>query len=261
MSLIQTKSEVEYPESDGKPLGETDLHIDWILRLRSLLKYRYRDQRVYVASDLLLYYVEGDPKKFVVPDGFVVKDCDPGRRRTFKTWEEGKSPDVVFEITSLASKREDQVLKPKTYARLGVKEYFIFDPTSDYLEPPLQGFRMAGGRYEPIEPDETRSLRCEELQISLRLEDADLVMQDLNTGEVLLTDAEAAIAAREAAQAAREAEQAAREAEQAARQAEQALRESEQAARQAAEARAAELEAELRRLRAELDRRGGGGDS
>ncbi len=43
MSLIQTKSEVEYPESDGKPLGETDLHIDWILRLRAELDRRGGD--------------------------------------------------------------------------------------------------------------------------------------------------------------------------------------------------------------------------
>ncbi len=227
MSLIQTKYEVEYPESDGKPLGETDLHIDWLLRLRALLKYRYRGQRVYVASDLLLYYVEGEPDKFVVPDGFVVKNCDPGRRRTFKTWEEGKSPDVVFEITSLGSRQEDQVRKPKTYAQLGVKEYFIFDPTSDYLQPPLQGFRLAGGSYQPIEPDEAGSLHCLELGISLRLEGEDLVMHDLVTGEVLQTEAEAEAAAREA----------------------------EQTARQAAETRVAELEAELQRLQTRRGRR------
>jgi len=30
MSLVQTVDQIEYPESDGKPMGETDLHRDWI---------------------------------------------------------------------------------------------------------------------------------------------------------------------------------------------------------------------------------------
>jgi len=90
MSLVQTvDSLIEYPESDGKPMGETDLHRDWMVRILEILRYRYRQQRVYVASDLIVYYEEGDPTRSVVPDDFVVMDCDPGRRRTFKTWEEG----------------------------------------------------------------------------------------------------------------------------------------------------------------------------
>ncbi len=34
MSLIQTVDQIEYPETDGQPMGETDLHIDWLIRLR-----------------------------------------------------------------------------------------------------------------------------------------------------------------------------------------------------------------------------------
>ena len=84
MSLIQTVDQLEYPESDGKPMGETDLHRDWMYRILDILRLRYRGQRVYVASNLLVYYAEGDPSQFIVPDDFVVMDCDPGRRRTFK---------------------------------------------------------------------------------------------------------------------------------------------------------------------------------
>lgn len=32
MSLVQTIDQIEYPESDGKPIGETDVHIDWMIR-------------------------------------------------------------------------------------------------------------------------------------------------------------------------------------------------------------------------------------
>lgn len=105
MSLVSSENKsIDYPESDDKPMGETDWHIDWTLRLRDMLKVRYRGQQVYVASDLLLYYHEGVPQDFVVPDGFVVLDCDPSRRRFFKTWEEQRIPNVVFEFTSKRKK-------------------------------------------------------------------------------------------------------------------------------------------------------------
>ena len=100
MPLVQTKFAIDYPESDGQPMGETDIHIEWIIRIRDILCTRYRGQRVYIASDLLVYYEEGDPTKCVVPDHFVVLDHEPGLRRTYKIWEERRSPDVVFEVTS-----------------------------------------------------------------------------------------------------------------------------------------------------------------
>ena len=78
-------------------MGETDLHRDWMVRILEIFRQRYAGQRVYIASDLLVYYAEGTPSKFVVPDCFVVLDCDPQRRRTFQTWKELRVPDVVFD--------------------------------------------------------------------------------------------------------------------------------------------------------------------
>ena len=104
MSLIQTKLEIEYPETDGKPMGETDLHRWWMARILDLLSYKYRSQHVYVSCNLLVYYSEGNPREFVVPDDFVVKDCDPSPRRVFKVWEEGKAPNVAFEVTSRSTR-------------------------------------------------------------------------------------------------------------------------------------------------------------
>jgi Uma2 family endonuclease len=229
MNLIQTVDRiVEYPESDNKPMGETDLHRDWMVRILEIMRYRYRGQRVYVASDLIVYFEEGDPTQSVVPDDFVVKDCDPGRRRTFKIWEEGKTPDVAFEVTSRGSRRVDQVWKPPIYAQLGIFEYFLYDPTSDYLAPPLQGFRLGRKRYRRIRPDRRGLLECQSLGITLGLESGELVMRDLATGAVLLTRAEAAEARVAKLEAASE---------------------KEKAARLSAEARAVELEAELKRLR------------
>jgi Uma2 family endonuclease len=192
MSVVQPHTDVEYPESDGKPMGETDLHRDWMFRILELLKYRCRGQQIYVSSDLLVYFEEGNPRKFVVPDVFVVKDCAPARRRVFKTWEEGRSPDVVWEVTSRYTRREDEVFKPQSYAQIGVKEYFLYDPPGDYLRPALIGFRFADDQFARIQPNPAGALLCQELGILLGLDGSELVISDSHTGELLRTRAEAA---------------------------------------------------------------------
>lgn len=101
-------TEIEYPESDGRPMGETDLHRDWMFRIIEMLRYHFRGRRVYVSGDLLVYYEEGNPRKFVVPDAFVVKDCDSHQRRVFKIWEEHRVPNVSFETTSRSTRFVDE---------------------------------------------------------------------------------------------------------------------------------------------------------
>jgi Uma2 family endonuclease len=245
MSLGPAVIEIEYPESDGKPMGETDLHRKWMNRICDLLSCRYRGQRVYVTSNVLVYYIQGSPAKFVVPDDFVVLDCDPGERRVFKIWDEGKAPDVAFEVTSAGTQREDTVFKTQLYARIGIKEFFLYDPTSDYLHPPLRGFRLDEyGEYSPIAEDETAALYSEELDLLLRLEEGRLVMYDRLSGERLLTESELE-------RAAKEAERAAKEAERGARQAAEARAADEARLRHAAEEELKQLREQLKRLEGE----------
>ncbi len=103
-----------------------------------------RGQQV-CGQRLALYYEEGEPTRFVVPDDFLVFDCDPGLRRVYKVWEERKSPDVVFEVTSRSTSRQDLVDKPVIYERIGVKEYFLYDPTGVEDTPQAARGREASG--------------------------------------------------------------------------------------------------------------------
>lgn len=228
MSMFQTIDEIEYPETDGQPMGETDLHRNWMIRIFDRLNYRYRDQRVYVASDLLVYYEEGEPSRYIVPDVFVVTDCQRRDRRVFKTWEEKRTPNVAIEVTSRSTRRHDLFYKPRVYAEIGISEYFLYDPTSEYLLPQLKGFRLENGAYVAMELDHTGALECQELDLRLRLEAGQLVIYDRQTGDPLRTEAEAERLARETAEA---------------------RMASEVKARRAAEARAQTAEEELRRLR------------
>ncbi len=179
MSTIENDV-VEYPESDGKPMGETDWHIYWTLQLRQLLQAHYKDQRVYVGSDMFIYYEEGNPKKSVAPDCFVVFDCDPKFRRVFKVWEEKRVPGVIFEITSRSSLDHDLNEKPKLYASWGVQEYYIFDPEAECISPALRGFQLSERSVIEMEGPlfVSSQLRC---QIHLR--EGQLELLDLVTGE------------------------------------------------------------------------------
>lgn len=192
-SQVRPAAPVVYPERDGRPVAETDVHIEQLLELRETLAWHFRDDpQVYVSGNLLLYYVEGDPNERVSPDVFVVFGVPKGQRRTYKVWEEGKGPDVVFEITSRGTRREDLGDKKLIYADLGVREYFLFDPLGEYLQPPLQGFRLTPSGYEPMQEE---PLVSELLGLTLKVEEGRLRLYDRRTGQRLLTSHEARAAA------------------------------------------------------------------
>ena len=139
---------VEYPDSDGQPVAETDFQRKPLWYANDVLARRYCDRDdVYVSANLFVYYEEGNPSAVVAPDVFVVLGAPSRDRRSYKLWEEPKAPDFVLEITSRSTQGADGGSKRRVYARLGVREYWRYDPTGDYLDPPLRGERLAGGRY------------------------------------------------------------------------------------------------------------------
>jgi Uma2 family endonuclease len=187
MAAIPLQREVFYPESDGKPMAETDLHIDELIYLRRALRRHFRDEPdVYVAGNLLFYYRQGDPSGVVSPDLFVVKGVPKKQRPKYLLWEEGKVPCMVVEVTSSSTRREDISKKKDLYERLGVEEYFLFDILGDYLNPRLQGYRLRDGRYQPLEPGSDGSLISETVGVILVPEPESLRLVNAATGEILL---------------------------------------------------------------------------
>ena len=206
MDTVKEDSSVYYPESDGKPMGETELHQEWMIRILHWMRYRYRDQQVYSASDMLVYFVQGQPTQYVVPDVFVVPNCPKHRRRVFKTWEEGCVPSVVFEVTSKSTRTKDEVDKLTIYEQLGVQEYFLYDPSQEYLTPPLQGFRSIDGVLNEFRSEGQR-LVSQVLGIGFQVDsEGELTAWDEKTGQPVLTGEEAERAEKEAERAEKEAE-------------------------------------------------------
>ncbi len=189
---LPRRTKIEYPESDGKPMAETMTHRKAMNDVIEMLDHLFRDKPdVFVAGNLLFYYEENDPSSVIAPDAFVVKGIPKGNRRTYRLWIERRAPSVVFEFTSRSTRLEDTGNKKSLYTMLGVREYFLCDPLSEYLTPPLQGFVLERDEYKRILPESDGSLASHELNLRLKLEDKNLRLLDVATGERLLTPAEA----------------------------------------------------------------------
>lgn len=187
MAAIPLRRDVEYPYSDGQPMAESDIHRKEMLDLIAALDRRYRGTPdVYVAGNMFLYFRQGDPRSVVAPDVFLVRGIAKGERKSFKLWEEGRVPNLVIEVTSESTRNEDLTRKKTCYERLGVEEYILHDPEGDYLSPRLQGYRLAGDRYEPMPARFDGSLDSRTTGLTLRVEGNNLRLIDTVTGERLL---------------------------------------------------------------------------
>jgi len=239
---LQHEPEIEYPDSDGKPMAETPIHLEVMLHCIEALKDHFaQEPGVYVSGNMLLYYQEGK-RSSVAPDVFVAR-VPKEVRDVYLLWREREAPCFVLEVTSKTTRTEDQRSKKSLYARLGVEEYFLFDPRDEYLHPRLQGLRLAGSGYQPLRLGADGSLTSRTIGISFQPQGTSLRLTDAKTGRLLLTYTEW----KEKAQAAEE------RAEAAERRAAQAEEREAQAAERAAEAeaRARALVEEIERLRSQ----------
>src|SRR5206468_3192291 len=129
---------------DGRPMAETDVHLLLMFALIPTLRHFFRaDPQVYVGGNLLVFYERGNKRKHVSPDVFFVRGVAKHLRDNYLIWQEGRAPQVVIELTSRSTRKEDVETKFALYRDvLKVKEYFLFDPRAEYLKPPLQGYRL-----------------------------------------------------------------------------------------------------------------------
>src|SRR5487761_477359 len=188
---------VDYPESDDRPVAETPIHRDNLLySVYRLQKWFADNPLVYVSGNMFLYYERGNARKSVAPDVFVVLGVPRDKpRRVYRVWEEnGHAPDMVIEVTSQSTQYEDMEDEFELYRdTLRVREYFLFDPEADYLTPPLWGCRLCEGDYVPIAPVDGR-LPSEVTGLHLEKRDLDLRFYDPVGQAYLLTPPELGLA-------------------------------------------------------------------
>jgi Uma2 family endonuclease len=190
-----------YPTSDGKPMAETERHRNLMFELIKILEAFFAlAPRVCVSGNLLIFYHQGDRRRHVSPDVFVVRGVEKRERENYLVWEERRGPQFVIEVTSSSTRHEDQRTKFNLYQdTLKVREYFLFDPFGDYLDPPLQGNRLRGGVYQAIHPREGR-LASQVLGLHLEPDGPSLRLWDPRTGTWLPTPEETLERARQRAE-------------------------------------------------------------
>ena len=144
-----------------------------------------------VCSDLFLHYRQGDRNRALVPDLFVALRVPPREGRlSYKLWED-PLPELVVEMLSDSTSAKDVGSKRRTYAHLGVREYWLFDPEGFEQPTPLTGHRLRAGRYRPITADATGRVRSKVLGLDLHVQAGELRFRDPATGEDLRTYDEA----------------------------------------------------------------------
>jgi Uma2 family endonuclease len=171
--------ELENPDEDFEdfePMPEGDKQRRNLSYTTEALRLWFESQQnVYVSGNLFIRYKEQNIEKRIAPDTFVVFGMTNQDRVSYKIGEQGnKAPDFVLEVTSKGTVTKDREHNPSIYQSLGVKEYFQYDPTGEYLQPrSLQGVRLEQGNYVEIPvvtlADEVLSLHSEVLGLDLHL--------------------------------------------------------------------------------------------
>lgn len=181
-----------YPDSDGRPMGDTDYHSLALIHILEALRLFFaRQADVYIGMNLLYYFQQGNPRGRHNPDILVAKGVGNHLRRSFRVWEERNRPCTFIEVVSKSTLANDLGEKPLLYARLRIPEYFLFDPEGgEFMDPPLRGYRLSRGKYVEMTPAADGSLSSKELGLRLTVEGDKLRFFDLKTGKPLLTGIE-----------------------------------------------------------------------
>ncbi len=155
----------EFPPSESAP-PEGDHHFEAKLAAREALKgfFGRGGRRVYLGSELPVYY-PGEP--VFAPDLIAVLDVDPHPRNSWIVSNEGKGVDLALEVHVAGDRRKDLERNIDKFARMGIREYFIFD--RGRLR--LTGFRLASESkaYQPILPQGGR-YTSQVLELELAIE-------------------------------------------------------------------------------------------
>jgi Uma2 family endonuclease len=168
---------------DGEPL-ETIWHRLQINLLYDQLWQSKTEQRrtdVFIGANNFVYYsveqarhvaetlARGEELEVRGPDVYWVRGVpDPLRERDgWVAWEEeGRLPDVIFELFSKSNTLAHRKGKKELYSRVfRTAEYFVFGKRIRQPE----GFRLAGRDYQPIAPDDRGWLWSEQLGLFVGL--------------------------------------------------------------------------------------------
>lgn len=151
--VVAPPGEDDLVTDDGEPMESTRHRDQMTLLIDSLQAHVADRDDVYVSGNMFLYFSELQTKRndFRGPDVFVVTGTTKRERKAWVVWsEEGRTPDLIIELTSDTTRHVDYGDKMRVYAHLKVSEYAIYDPWSGELDVfRLDPMTKSYGRVEP----------------------------------------------------------------------------------------------------------------
>ncbi|MBW4634347.1 MAG: Uma2 family endonuclease [Iphinoe sp. HA4291-MV1] len=180
-----------------EPSLESDLHREQIELLLACLKWWWRERTDFYASGNLTIYFSPEhitTRDFRGPDFFVVLGVENRPRKSWILWaEQGKYPNVIIELLSDSTAKVDKEFKKQLYQdTFRTPEYFWFHPNT--LE--FKGFRLMGGKYQPIEATTSGWLWSQQLELFVGVHESKLRFFSPE-GQLIPTPEERAIAAQQ----------------------------------------------------------------
>ena len=185
------------PDILDDDMPEAMQQLDYIFDVVTQIKAFISDRPgAFTAGDGPVYYLdESGQQQYFKPDCMAVFDVDPQyirARNGYFIEEVGKPPDFAMEIASVSTASRDTGFKRALYERLGIQEYFGFDPTGgDYYGVSLFGWRLRDGLYVPAETwtdaDGATWAYSETLGLQFCAERESLRVRDPISGEFLRT--------------------------------------------------------------------------
>jgi Uma2 family endonuclease len=258
--IEQTSDEVAYYYYDTHPteedlMGESPPHAALVHYLMDVLNWLFHDQLCAIYENFNLYQTRNKYEKPLAPDLAVIEGVAYQAVRSWRVGEYGPAPQVVFEIASEETWTRDLEEKPDRYARMGVQEYFAYDPNEPLIRRSAP-FRLFGWRLDTdtglmqrMKPGADGRLWSRHLD-SLLVPDVSYLRLYDRHGNLRLTQAEAEAQARRFAETRAEAETQARRFAETRAEAEAQARRFAETRAEAADRRAA-AEAEKARILAE----------
>ena len=147
---------VVYPYADGLPMASSPEQEALMVDTRHGLKTHFASRpNVYIGMDMLVFDRQDDNTSCLAPDVFVTFDMPRPVGKSYRIWEVGKPPDVVWEFGSDSTWKGDAKEKKERYRKWGVSEYWLYAPHGGLHYPRLQGFQLVKGRYRRL-PAERR---------------------------------------------------------------------------------------------------------
>ena len=129
-------------------VGETSLHAALVHYLMEVLKWLYRGQSCAIFENLNFYQTPNVKEYPVAPDIAIIKGVIFRHVRSWRIGVYGPAPQVVFEIASEETWQKDLYEKPIKYARMGVEEYYYYDPNERPMSHKIG--RLHGWQRDPV---------------------------------------------------------------------------------------------------------------